>query len=495
MKKLKRFFVGPRLAEIYNRYIDKQSCNSLDMISMIAYRWVEEFLLYYSTDYPIVLLSGRGYKKKLTFAIQKKLQELGFKVDLVQINIKNDTDILSFSSCLFHPINHDEESDFQTIYIDGLWDVEIDGYGDTKEGKFIEWLNKSQRRVVSVDIPSGMSTKEKDVTEIEQIVKAERTITTLFPRLALLFRENGCYTGIWNFVEIPSLEDSFESEETKWFYVTDESVRASLPVISRFSHKGDNGYALLIAGSYGMMGAAQLCAQAALNSGVGVLTVHVPQCGVEIMQITTPQAIVSIDRSKKEFTTIDFARPYRVLGVGPGIGQSEYVRTAIQQLLLQYDQSMIIDADGINVIAADDKMKVYLNKNKLLTPHPIEFDRLVGKSINSFERLTKLCNFVAKYETNVLLKGAYSVVATADGRCCFHLGGTPAMAKGGSGDVLTGIILALAAQGLSLEDAAIIGMYVHAKAGEHAQEIYGCRGVNALDICHSIKHIWKNMED
>lgn len=494
MEMLKRFFTGQQVEAIYRNYIDIPPINELNTIDIIAYHWVEEFLSYYSNDYPIILLSGRGFRQKIAQSIAKKLQDLGFKVHLVQINDKIilaeslDPEILLFrqfsiSACCQEP-----------LFIDALWDLDIDGCASEWENKFVEVFNKSRRRVVSVDMPSGMSSCKDLKTDNRYVVRAERTITTLFPRLPLLFSENECYTGIWNFVEIPSLSVRFEKESTKWFYTTAESVNMALPSISRFAHKGDNGRALLISGSYGMMGAAQLSARGALNSGVGILMVHVPGCGVEIMQLSTPEAIVSVDQDMNYFSGISEVNKFAAFAIGPGLGQKDSVAESVRSFLYTNDGKVVIDADALNALSQESDWHPYLGENRLLTPHPLEFDRFVGKSLNSFERLTKLCNFVAEYKTNVLLKGAYTVIATADEKCCFNLAGTPAMAKGGSGDVLTGIVVALIAQGMSIPNAAIASAYVHAKAGERAAQEFGCRGVTALDICYYVKLIWSELE-
>jgi NAD(P)H-hydrate epimerase len=224
------------------------------------------------------------------------------------------------------------------------------------------------------------------------------------------------------------------------------------------------------------MGAAVLAARSCLRSGVGLLTCHIPACGYEILQAVVPEAMILADSDQHCNTALPEGGPaYRVLGIGPGIGTD--VRTAIlvKDLLARYRNPMVIDADALNILAAEPSLLEGLPPYSILTPHPKEFERLFGPAANDFERLQQALDKARQYQCVIVLKGHYTFIAMPGGKGYFNSTGNPGMAKGGSGDTLTGILTALLAQGYSPGEAAILGVYLHGLAGdlaaaEHSQE-------------------------
>ena len=276
--------------------------------------------------------------------------------------------------------------------------------------------------------------------------------------------------------------------------MTPDVLAARLPKVGKFTHKGEMGHALLIAGSYRMMGAAKLAAEGALHSGVGLLTLHLPRSLKKIVHLAVPEVLIEEDVNENCFSRIFDWSKYRVVGIGPGIGTSTETAFGLERLLKDWKGRMVLDADALNLLAADARLLKLLPESAVLTPHPKEFERLAGKSENDFDRLNKLSIFAEKYNVYVVLKGAHSVVATPEGKCYFNMSGNPGMAKGGAGDVLTGVLLALAANKLNLLDLLRIGVFAHGLAGDCVAEKEGRRGCCAGMIAERMGEAWKRLE-
>jgi hydroxyethylthiazole kinase-like uncharacterized protein yjeF len=217
------------------------------------------------------------------------------------------------------------------------------------------------------------------------------------------------------------------------------------------------------------MGAASLCARACLRSGAGLLTCHVPVCGYEIMQISLPEAMVETDNDEKISTAL-IGEPdkYSVIGIGPGIGQDDQTRALLQDILHRYKHPLVLDADALNILASDTSLLDSLPPYSILTPHPKEFERLFGPAANDFARLQLARDKAKQYQCVIVLKGHYTFIAMPGGKGYFNSTGNSGMAKGGSGDVLTGILTALLSQRYSSGEAALLGVYLHGLAGDFA---------------------------
>ena len=245
--------------------------------------------------------------------------------------------------------------------------------------------------------------------------------------------------------------------------VTEKLISAWLKTRDPFSHKGDYGRASLIAGSKGMIGAALLSARACMRSGVGLLTVHVPECGYSIIQLGISEAKCQTDKHLTHHTSIEISAGTEVVGIGPGIGMHAQTQQALYRLLLEHEElPMVFDADALNILAENPQWLSLLPKGGILTPHPGEMKRLALEPQEMAE----------KYQVVVVLKGHHTriFVPQSQGVKVYEntLHGNAGMAVGGSGDVLTGIILALMAQYYTAEEAAVIGVWLHALAADLA---------------------------
>lgn len=257
--------------------------------------------------------------------------------------------------------------------------------------------------------------------------------------------------------------DSFDAGQ-----LTLDYIRSLVKSRDSSSHKGDYGHAMLIAGSYGMMGAAILAARACMRSGAGLLTAHVPAAGYSIMQTSVPEVMCITDPSERVFSASLPVDKYDALAVGPGLGRDEVTIRAFEILLRSEPRRLLLDADALNILAQERWLFDLLPMKCVFTPHIKEFSRMMGTEVNSENRNELQKAFSTEHSAVVVLKGAGTTISTPEGKIFKNTTGNPGMATAGSGDVLTGIILGLLAQGYSNVDAACIGVFVHGLAGDIA---------------------------
>lgn len=382
----------------------------------------------------------------------------------------------------------------EVVIIDGLF-----GSGLTRPltglaAAIIQRINQSQAKVISIDMPSGLMGEDNSENNSSAIVRADYTLTFQFPKISFLFPENHPFTGQWEVLPIGLSTEAISLTESNYTYLTKELIAGKIKKRGKFSHKGTYGHALLIAGSYGKMGAAVLASRACLRSGVGLLTTHIPRLGYEILQNSVAEAMTSIDASDEVFSTLPDITVYSAIGIGPGLDKKAATKEALQELLYARPRTMVLDADALNILSENRQSLELLPENAILTPHPKEFERLVGGSSNSYERLQLQLQFSAQYKVIVVCKGAYSCITFPDGKVFFNSSGNPGMATGGSGDVLTGILLGLLAQGYSAQDATLMGVYLHGLAGDLAALHLGQQALIAGDIINHMGEAFLHLE-
>jgi hydroxyethylthiazole kinase-like uncharacterized protein yjeF len=384
-----------------------------------------------------------------------------------------------------------EPSPSNLIAIDGLFGSGLSRPLNEKASNIVRYINKSFTRTISIDIPSGLFCEDNSGNTRDNIIKSSHTLTFQIPKLAFLFPENREQTGHWEVLPIGLNQQKIAETSTPWQITRKEEIRTMVPVPHSFAHKGTMGHALLIAGSYGKTGAALLASRACLNSGVGLLTTHVPHSAVSILQTAIPEAMMSVDRSDLMFTEHPDPSQFSAIGIGPGIGTRVNTQRALKELLVSANgKKMVIDADGLNILSSDPEIMKLLPKNTILTPHPKEFERLAGKSENDYQQLQKAIEFAKNHHIVLILKGAYTAVISPEGTACFNPTGNPGMATAGSGDTLTGIILGLLASGIAPLDAARAAVYIHGLAGDMAAQ-KGMRGLIASDIIDHLQAAFK----
>lgn len=402
------------------------------------------------------------------------------------------------------------EDDFPQIYDNDIVIDAIFGSGLNRpiEGftaELIKYINKSNAIKIAIDIPSGLilETQKLRISETQNLKKAnsqqltanrqppiakvDYTLSFQFPKLAFMFPEYDAFVGKWEVLDIKLHKDFIDNVETLNFFTTEDVVKPIIRKRTKFSHKGTYGHALLVAGSSGKTGAALLAAEACMRTGVGLLTTHLPKDALLPMQVYLPEAMTSIDKSSTHCTEINDIIPYTAIGVGPGIGKNEDTVTLLKKIIQEATQPLVLDADALNIIADNPTWLSFLPDNTILTPHPKEFDRMFGKTNNSYERLELQRKMSVVHNIIIVQKGAHTAITFPNGTCFFNSTGNPGMATAGSGDVLTGIVLSLLAQRYTPQEAALLGVYLHGKAGDVAAEKLGMESMIARDIIGNLE--------
>lgn len=333
--------------------------------------------------------------------------------------------------------------------------------GDYK--KLVEYLNTLDATVVAVDVPTGFYT-DGEIPKDAVILKTDLTITFQQPKINFLLPESGPYINCCEVVKLGLSEEFIQSADTPYFLVEEQDARELIKPRKRFSNKGTYGHALIIAGKDETMGAALLSASACAHAGAGLTTACIPQSGLTALNSYQPELMVMI-RSENKVPEIDWDK-FSTIGIGPGLGKEPSTLKLLKTIYKNYKKPVVIDADALNILAENPKLLAKIPAGSILTPHMKEFDRLFGEHSNWWQRLQTAKQKAQVLNSHIILKNDYTITATPEGKLYFNSTSNAAMASGGMGDVLTGIITALLAQKYSPRDACILGVYIHGKAGD-----------------------------
>lgn len=480
---------------------------SINLMEKAASLIANEICKRWDQSHRIVVFAGAGNNGGDAVAVARMLFTKNYNVEVYLFNIKGTisedcmTNIKRLQECGFtayHEISNSFDP-FQLfeedVVIDGLFGS---GLNKPLSGGFasvVQYINASSAQVVSIDLPSGLMCEDNSNNSRQNIIHADLTLSIQLPKLAFLFPENEDIVGEWKLLDIGISPEFIRQADTPYIITEAQDVSQLIKPRKRFAYKNNFGHALLIAGSNGMAGASVLAARACLRSGTGLLTVHVPVCNHDILQTAVPEAIVQNDVHELYFAEPVDLDNYQAIAIGPGIGQEEETALATLDQLADCYIPAVLDADAINILSSHRNYLNRLPKGSILTPHIGELERIIGKCNNSFERLTKAKELAAYLQCYMVVKGAYTVVITPQGKFYFNPTGNPGMATGGSGDVLTGIILALLAQGYQPENAARLGIYVHGLAGDIACRRMGEISLTASDIIDALPEAWKVLSE
>ncbi len=503
MEKLNKIFRTDQIAAIDKYTIEHESISSLELMERAAGAWTRCFLNFFENVPAVAVIAGKGNNGGDGYVIARLLKQRGKKVTVFRLMPEEEMS----EDCRTNFVRWQEEGglvvglvvaedlqvDREVILVDALLGSGLNRQVTGLAASVIRRMNSLPNTVVAVDMPSGLMGEDNAGNDPEAIVRADYTFTFQFPKLSFMLPENAVYVGRWLVVDIGLSEEAVERTPSDWYYTTEDTICSLLPPSNKFAHKGTNGRGLLVAGRYGMMGAAVLAAKAALHSGIGLLFCHVPLRGLEIMQTSVPEAIPERDQSEKYFSVVKTPGKYDAVAIGPALGQGPETRDGLRSLLQSYKGVTILDADALNLMGEHKELLKLLHGKCILTPHMKEFERLAGKSENDFDRLNKLSNFAKSFGVHVILKGANSVIATPQGQLYFNMSGNPGMATGGTGDVLTGVLLALGANGVNCLDIARIGVFAHGLSGDLLAEEHGYRGITAGMVARNMGKAWKKL--
>lgn len=489
-----KMFTSNQIKEIDQYTISNEPIKSIDLMERAADKIFQWIINRYEPACNIKIFVGPGNNGGDGLAVARMLAQNEYSVEVFwvkftdkcsedwEINFKRLKDqklakIEVISESDKKPVINKDDLVIDAVFGSGL-SRPLKGL----PAEIVDHINASAGQTIAVDIPSGLFSEDNSGNNTEHIIKATYTLSLQFPKLAFFFACNENFVGAWDVLPIGLHEEKIKSTGTIYYYLTKNFVAGKLRERSKFSHKGTYGHSLLISGHHGRMGAAVLAARACLRTGTGLVTAHIPRKACDILQISVPEVMLSMDRSEDLFSVVPDLENFSALGIGPAIGLEKDTREAFRILLENIKIPMVIDADGINILGEHKEWLDFLPENTILTPHPKEFERIAGPTENGYERMQLLKEFAQKFKIFVVLKGAYTTVATPEGSCYFNTTGNPGMATAGSGDVLTGIILSLLGQGYNPGDAAITGVYVHGLAGDFAAEKMGEESLIANDI-------------
>jgi len=461
--------------------ITNEPIASLNLMERAATRVTEKILSLFPEQISFVFFCGPGNNGGDGLAVARMLLQQKKRVEVYVpnhgmkfsedcgVNLNRFKNIgMDHIHFLMSPKDFPEVSS-SAVIVDALF-----GSGVTRplEGllkELVQHINRQPAFRIAVDMPSGLMGEDNASNDRNAIVRADLTLTLEIPKLSFFFADNEPYTGKWEIIPIGLHPGYIEQAETPYRLIGAETIR---PIVRRrpaFGHKGTFGHALIIAGSYGKMGAAVLSAKGVLRAGAGLVTAKIPACGYNIMQTAFPEAMADADETDQYISTpVKDITKYHAIGAGPGIGTLKETHRMLKMLIQEAGQPLVLDADAINILSEEKTWLAFLPQGTILTPHPGEFDRLAGEHSDGYSRLQAQRELSRKHAIYIVLKGAYTSVTTPEGNVHFNSTGNAGMATAGSGDALTGIITGLLAQGYSPFQAALLGVYLHGLAGDLA---------------------------
>ncbi|MDA9555839.1 NAD(P)H-hydrate dehydratase, partial [Pelobium sp.] len=429
-------------------------------------------------NHRITIYCGKGNNGGDGLAIARLLADEGYpfiQVFIADFSEKSSEDFeynlerlqLKDIPITYLKLAQDAEEQVADIIIDALIGSGLNKGLEEEWAKLIKKINHFSGYKVSIDIPSGMPCEGELFNDV--IFKSDWTITFQRPKLNFLLPISSPYIKEWKVVNIGLNENFIQSTSSPYYWFWKGDVQNYIKARQPFEHKGLLGHALLVAGSEETMGAALLCTEACLRAGAGLTTAMIPENGLRALNARIPEAMYCALNTAK---TLDYEQ-YKVIGIGPGLGISEKAIELFKTILEHFKKPMVIDADALNILAVNPNLLDLVPQNSVLTPHMKEFDRLFGDHDSWWGRIENAFKQAVKLKVFIVLKNRYTMIFTPDGICYFNSSGSPAMASGGMGDVLTGIITSLLAQRYSVEKAVQLAVFSHGYAGELlAQKMY-----------------------
>lgn len=495
-----KLFTTEEIRAIDRATIEREEVSPLELIERVGEGVASEIATRWRPNKPTIVFAGPGNNGADALAASRLLWERGFRPEVYLFNIGGDKlsgDCAASRDRLLREVPEltfcEVQSRFNMpkitsnhLVVDGLFGS---GLREELKGGFkslVQNINDEHATVVSIDVPSGMFGDWNPQKVNRNIMHATLTLAIQFPRISFFIADNAELIGEWKVLDIGLSEAAIAATPASFSLVEKRDVHRRLRHRKEFASKADFGSAVLYAGSCGMMGAAVLAARGALRAGVGKLTVNAPKWGYQVLQTAVPEALYRYNRGEQNIVEIHPERDFKAVAIGPGIGTNELTVKALEDFLASANQPVVLDADALNCIALKPAMLNTIPVLSILTPHAGEFDRLFGPQPSAEARLRKAIEMAKYYNVFIILKGHYTAIVRPDSKVYFNSSGTPAMATAGSGDVLTGVLLAMLAQGYPAELASLIAVYIHGVAGELAAADEGEYGVVAGDIAANI---------
>jgi hydroxyethylthiazole kinase-like uncharacterized protein yjeF len=504
-----KIFTAAQIHELDKYTIENEPVKSVDLMERSAKAITSAIMEEWTEATPVVVFAGPGNNGGDALAVARLLANANYDVSVYLFNIHNQLSddcqlnkqrvVEMGTKIKFTEINMNfepPEMTPQTLIVDGLFGS---GLNKPLVGGFaslVKYINQSHAKVVAIDLPSGLMCEDNTYNVKSNIIRADLTLTLQQKKLSMLFADCQQYIGRLRVLDIRLSPKYIAETDANYNIIEESDIRRMLLRRNDFVNKGVMGTALIIAGSYGMAGAAVLTTKACLRSGAGKVIAHTPRQNYNIMQTSVPEAVLQIDHEETYFSESINTDKYDAVGMGPGLGQNENTAIALIGQLRRTQCPIVVDADGLNILANHQAWMQQLPKGIIMTPHPREFDRLQGMpSTSDYERLTRARQLAEHLQGYILLKGHYSALCAPDGHVTFNSTGNGGMATAGSGDVLTGIITGLLARGYQRQEACLLGMYLHGLAGDLAIKDIGKESLIASDIISYLPKAFLRLED
>ncbi|HEU5054447.1 MAG TPA: NAD(P)H-hydrate dehydratase [Hanamia sp.] len=482
--------------------IKNEPVKSVDLMERAATACFDWIIRNFDDSYHFIIFSGKGNNGGDGLAIARLLKSIKYRVSVYivqsgsasadfETNLKK-LEKTSVPVTFLNDADSFPQMNETDVIIDALFGT---GLNKPPKGLFAEvinFINDQNTNRISIDVPSGLYIDKSSIEPDHAIVKADFTLTFQNQKLAFLLPENEPFTGEVSLLDI-GLSQEYEEQESCRLNFTDENIISGIYRPRKaFSNKGNFGYASLLCGSYGMMGAAILSSLGCLRIGVGKLTVVTCEAGYPIIQTAVPEAMCMTSGEKyiSDFTEFEH---FDAIGIGPGIGKHDSHKKLLKELFTSFKKPIVIDADALNVLSETQELYSLIPAQSIITPHPKEFERLFGKVENDFERIDLALSKAKELNIFIVLKGHFTFIATPDGNGFFNSTGNAGMATAGAGDVLTGIITGLVAQNYSPLDTCILGVYLHGLAGDIAAESFSLEAMIAGDIIENLGAAFKKV--
>lgn len=451
----------------------------------------------FRTTHEFLIFCGNGNNGGDGFAMARMLYEKGFDVTVFTDDQKKDYSpdaTINFNKIKqISAIKIKCFSDFSIIKNDNFCIIDaVFGYGLNRELSgnikgLIDQLNQIEIPKVAIDIPSGLFADQLIAAD-STVFNADFTLTFQFYKRSFLHAESGKFCGKIVVLDIGVDEGFVENTETDYFVIDDDVVKEIYKPRESFSNKGSFGKSILVGGSDGKIGAVVMSTLSALRTGSGLTLTIAPECGNFVLQSRVPEAMF-IGSGAKYLEKIEVVEK-AVYGIGPGLGKEKQTQNGLFDFLKNYKKPIVLDADALNILAENNKTNM-IPKHSIITPHPLEFERLFGKTIHSFERIELARLKAAELQIFIVLKDHHTAVITPQKKVFYNITGNSGMAKGGSGDVLTGILTSLISQKYDIEKACIFGVWLHGKAGDFAAEEFSKESMLPTDLTEKIGEVFR----
>ena len=449
-----------------------------------------------NSDIAIKIFCGVGNNGGDGLVIARQLIEKGYQIKVFVVNYSDNrsNDFLINYDRLKETTNdwleyikseHDfPEIDQNDFVIDAIFGIGLNRPLEGWIAKLIDHINNSKAFILAIDMPSGLFSDRIPKKE-ESLILANFTISFQTPKLVFFLPQTMDYVGDLQILDIGLDREFLSSEKAKAELISKHEARLLYKPRKSNSHKGNYGHALVVGGSYGKIGSVLLSSKAALRTGAGLVSTFIPKCGYSILQTALPEAMVITDKNDEKLTNIDHEMDPSVICFGMGAGKDPETVEAFKKLLQNPHKPMLIDADGLNMIAENKELLKFLPKKSVLTPHPKELQRLIGDWKDDFDKIEKVQDFTQSHDLVLVLKGSHTFIF-GDGHIYINNSGNPGMATAGSGDVLSGIIAGLISQQYEPLAAAILGVYLHGLSGDVVAENRSYQALISGDIVENM---------